>query len=56
MNLKYWEEYAQQDLSTFTHVGVNDNIKPITNIEEQVAEFQRIYGKACEIRVYRDSE
>ena len=54
----YWETYDDQDTNDFDFIGVegSDEMEELTNIEEQVAELQRVYGKRVEIRVYREVE
>ena len=56
MAFNYWEEYAGQDVSQFTHIGVDTNIQVISDVDKQVKEFQRVYGRDCNILLYREEE
>lgn len=51
----YWETYADQSVEEgYTLVGVGDNVEEIVDLEAQVIELQRKYGKRAEIRVYKE--
>ena len=51
----YWETYDDQLTEDFDYIGVDGStdMEPLTDIENQVAELHRIFGRKAEIRVYR---
>lgn len=52
----YWETYADQSNEDgFKYIGVGNDITEITDIDEQVAEFQRRYGAKSEIKLYKET-
>ncbi len=51
----YWEIYDDQQTEDFDYIGIaGGDIQPLTDIEVQVAELYRLYGRRVEIRVYRE--
>lgn len=50
----YWETYADQtDDDGYTYIGVANNIEDLIDVNRQVSEFRRKYGRNCDIRLYR---
>lgn len=52
----YWEEYFGQDPADFTKIQIGNNTEwqNIYNLEQQVAEARRRFGKNVTVRVGRE--
>ena len=63
MNLTdaYWEVYDDQDESDFNYLSYIDRtgkevIEKINNLDKQVYEIRRVYGRVTQIKVYKVEE
>ena len=51
----YYEDYDDQNGDEFDYVQVEGHTPvPMTDLDAQVAEFRRLYGREVGIVVYRD--
>ncbi len=53
----YWETYDDQKTDDFDFIGVDaENLLPLTDIDDQVAELRRLYGSRTSIYVFKKRE
>ena len=50
----YWEVYGGQSIDGFTHIGTEDYLVPIEDVEEQIPEIKRVCGEDALICVFRE--